>query len=570
MANIKNDYPPIGTLDPNTDTIPEFDAERSFRVWNEDERYKGPKGKGRYVPNVDDMVIDWKNGFQRVIEVDYTTGFSRLLKWENPVTNPDNPDYDQILGAGPGLMQSESQRIYFNGNVTPHTLNVDRQLYIYGREAKWCVIFRGYDISENGKVIGLWFDGNGIDANERIPLELVATKDVNNISIKTPVQAYTTVTLEEGEPCTMVVYGEDGSVLSRAVLLTSVTTFTRPIEMGQRVITGIELISPSLAANDKTTLEVPLNETIGGLMLMCRVHYNDTYQDFPIDGSKVRLDGMDSYVATILGERIPLVLTYVLSEEESSVVGTENGRRFISKPYNARTVAADGAYALKLFPIPVWVDEFVGYEIEWYLYNADRKRAYYATPYVQWNPSVPAFRPLKYGVLQDLAVNVEVSKIDPTLNPHRHTQNLGITLMGDPLNSPTPWLIRYSQNATEEYGMGLAAKFTFNKVGNWTLNIDSDIPSLDLWLEQVYYRTQPLFIEGEELQAPKPTHFKLIMNDIAVEYPIASWNKPLAVTTGMNVGESVVVQFIQRLPNVDLQLGSSPLTVQHTNKTKTF
>jgi hypothetical protein len=566
----ENNYPPIGELDPNTDTIPLYDAERGFRVWNEDERYKGPKKKGKYVPNVDDMIVDWVNGLQRVIEVDYTTGFSRVKKWDDPHSTSENPEYDTILGAGPGLFQSEAQRIYFNGAVTPHTLNVDRQLFVYGREVKWCKIFRGYDVSANGDVIGLWFDGNGVDANAKIPLELVGTRTIDNVAIKTPVQAYTTATLKEGEPCTVVFYGEDGSVLSRSVLLTSVTTFTRPIEMGQRVITGIELISPSLASNNKNVLEVPLNETIGGLMLMCRVHFNDSYQDFPIDGTKVRLDGMDDYVATILGERIPLVLTYILSEEESSIVGSENVSRFIAKPYNARTVAADGAYALKLFPIPTWVNEFVGYEIEWYLYNADRKRAYYATPYVEWNPSVPPFRPLKYGTLQTLGVTVEVSKVDPTLNPHRHAQTLGITLMGDPLTSNTPWLIRYSQNAEQDYGLGLGAEFTFNKVGNWTLSLASGIPSLDLWLEQVYYRTQPLFIEGEEPQAPKPTHFNLILNDINMEFPIASWNKPLTVPTGMNVGESVTVQFIQRLPNVDLQLGSSPLTVKHLNKTKTF
>jgi len=172
-------------------------------------------------------------------------------------------------------------------------------------------------------------------------------------------------------------------------------------------------------------------------------------------------------------------------------------------------------------------------------------------------------------VVQELGVSVELSKIDPTLKAHRHTQTLAITLMGNPLTSTVPWLIRYSQGADVEYGKNLSAEFTFNKVGNWSLNIASGFTSLDLWLEAVYYNTQPLFIAGQELKAPKPTHFKLIMNDVVVDYPIASWNKVLSVTTGMNVGESVVVQFIQRLPNTDLQLASSPLVVHHTNTTKT-
>lgn len=563
-------YPPIGTLDPNTDTIPERDAERGYRFWHIRERYTGPKGKGKYVPNVDDTLIDYDNGLYRVLEVDYTTGQSRIALWHAPAAVTDGTDYDKILGAGPGLFQSESQRIYFNGAVMPHTLNIDRQLYVYGREVKSCKIFRGYEIGETlGTVIGLWFDANGTGKTENIPLQLVGTNDITNVSIQTPLQAYTTVTLEEGEPCTVVFYGEDGSVLSKSVLYTSVTTFTRPIEMAQRVITGIELISPNLAKNDASIVEVPLNTTIGGLFVMCRVHYNDSYQDFPIDGVKVKLDGMDQYVATIDGERIPLVLTYILSDEESSVVGSENTKRFIAKAYSARTVAAEGAYSVKLFPIPVWVDEFTGWELEWYLYNADRKRAYYATPYVEWNPNTPAFRPLKYGIVQELGVSIELSKIDPTLKAHRHTQTLAITLMGNPLTSTVPWLIRYSQGSDVEYGKNLSAEFTFNKVGNWSLNIASGFTSLDLWLEAVFYNTQPLFIAGQELKAPKPTHFRLILNDIMIDYPIASWNKVLSVTTGMNVGESVVVQFIQRLPNTDLQLGSSPLVVHQNGVTKT-
>lgn len=562
-------YPPIGTLDPNTDTIPVIDAERPFRWYHISEIYTGPKGKGKYVPNPDNAVLDWENGISRVLEVDYTTGESRLERWYMPRDPNADTDYDVILGAGPGLFQSESSRIYFNGKVTPHTLNIDRQLYIYGREAKYAKIFRGYNVGDAYTPIGIWFDGNGVDPNENIPLELVGTNNITNDAMYVAVQAYTTAVLKEGEPCTVVFYGEDGSVLSRSVLFTSVTTFTRPVEIGQRVITGIELVSPNLSPNDKTVLNVPANTTIESLMVMCRVHYNDGYQDYPIDGSKVKLDGMQQYVSTIEGERIPLVLTYILSDEESSIVGTENVKRFIAKPYNARSVTAEGAYSLKLYPIPVWVNEFTGWYIEWYLYNADRKRAYYATPYVEWNPNVPAFRPLRYGVLQDLGVSVEVSKVDPSLSPHLHTQTLGITLMGDPLTSDTPWLIRYSQNADVEYGMNLSADFTFNQVGNWSVDISCGQTSLDLWLEKVFYATNPLYMEGEELRAPTPTHFRLIMNDIVTEYPVGSWNATIASRTGMNVGESVVVQFIQRLANTDLQLGSSPLVVHHMNTTKT-
>lgn len=557
-------------MDPNRDTVPVFDSERGWRDWDAGEIYTGPKGKGKYVPNIGDRISDWENGFWRVIEVDQTTGLSKKVPWTIPINSNTTSEKDQILGTGPGLFQSEAQRLYVNKNVVPHVMVPDVRVYFYGSKTKLVRFFRGYDTGVNGDVISMYYTNNGEDANDTVPLETVAVPDTTNYSIRRPLEAYTIADLKDGEPVTLVCYNEDGIVVAKEVLLVSETSFIRPVEMGQKYITGISLVSPFMSPNDKSVLEVPTVMSVEGLGLMCRVDYNDSYRLVPIDGSYVRLEGLREYVPTIEGEKIPLTLIYNLSPEEASVVGREQAKKFISRPYWAISKGGDDAYSVKLFPIPHWIDEFQGWSIEWYLYNMERKQVYYVTPYIEWNSNSAPFYPLKYGTMQYLGVSIELSKVDQRFRPHRHTQNLGITLMASGLENTTSWLIEYSKGATALYGKNKEALFTFRKMGDWDLDITCKCESLDEWLDAVFYATEPLFVEGAELRAPTPTHFRLILADFQVEYPIEYWNKPLNVRTGLTAGGGVAVQFIRREPETDLQLGVSPLVVRHTNVSKTY
>jgi hypothetical protein len=60
---------------------PIVDRSRRFTHFKMDEIYTGPAGTGRWVPNVDDMVTDWEQGFYRVVAVDHErTNLSYLQK----------------------------------------------------------------------------------------------------------------------------------------------------------------------------------------------------------------------------------------------------------------------------------------------------------------------------------------------------------------------------------------------------------------------------------------------------------------------------------------------------------
>ena len=101
----------------------EPDAARGFRTWNITQIYTGPAGPGRYVPNVDDMVIDWNSGFYRVVSVNSLTLLSTLdfVPLEN--MNGGVLEEDVLLGSGPGG-HSDSYRVYVDNSTTPPRLAV--------------------------------------------------------------------------------------------------------------------------------------------------------------------------------------------------------------------------------------------------------------------------------------------------------------------------------------------------------------------------------------------------------------------------------------------------------------
>lgn len=543
-------------------TQPVFGRNRGWRQWHISEIYTGPTGNGRYVPNINDAVLDWDQGWLKVIDVDTTTGLSTLVKHSFPLDN-GFPMEDVLLGVGPGAV-SESFRLYVNKSVTPHTLAVDSLLHVYGSQNSHVKIFKGTDIGPSGKVISANYNQNGEYISENIPLELAVRSEELNICVKAPAIGYTNENLQDGELATLVVYNNEGGVSSRNVLLVKNTAFVRASEASQRYITHITLESPFISPADQELLLVPINVPIESLTTMGRVHYSDGgSRRQPIDGTKMSIYGTNEYVSTILGQRAPLVLSYKLGPNEVST-STENGNiRHISRTYYAESSEVVGSYTVKLFIVPQWVDEFSGWRLDYFLYDLDRGDFFFATPYVEPGVNSPPFDPLLYGVTQWLTVAVDIEKVDPRLKPFRHVQSFGIALMADGLSDNTSWLLQYSPGQQPEYGQNLSAEVVFNAIGDWVVDISNGIGSFEEWIEQVYYRTQPLFNPRNETKAPLPTHFVMNLNGIRTEHPLAEWNDPIPSTTGGVEGRSLILEWVRKVGGQSLQLGSSPLKIIH-------
>lgn len=542
-----------------------IDPDRPFTVWALPEIYTGPDKPGKYVPNVDDLAFDWVQGFFRVATVDYTTGLSDLRPWTIKTSPSEANDEDVLLGVGPGG-QSEMWRVRIDARTVPHTLDLDGRLHIYGSDAQYCKVFKGTDISINGKVISAFYDQNNTFLGENIPMVLVATELLNNRAIKAPMTGYTNLSLQDGEVVTVVVYGASGNVLYREKMLIENTSMVRRTSANMRYVTGIELISPFLSESSPDLIEFPINVNIGTVMMMGKVTFSDgDDRIIPIstDGeTRFSLFGLTHYVPTLEGQTVPLTLNYILAENEYAYIQgpTENGS--ITERYRARTMKVDKAYSVKLYAYPVWKDATTGYQLEFWLYNLDRREfSRVNRGQVEVQAGSRNFDGLDFLTTQTLSLSINLNDIDPKYSAYRHVQTFKVSLRAAGTERRTNWTIQFNPGAADTYGNALEAEMLFLNTNFWLVKIGNGFNSKEEWLRNVFYASQPLFDTRSEIEAPTPTHFALRTKTRRTEFSVTEWNNDLQIYNDLEEGENIAIEWIRRTPVTDLQLGVSALTV---------
>ena len=549
------------------------DPNRGYREWHIREIYapNNPNSTGQYVPNVDDAVRDWTQGVLRVVDVNYTTGISRLEKWNEPTDPGAVSDDDILLGAGPGY-QSESYRLYLDQSVFPHSIGCDSRLRFYGTTVRSVKIFLGTDISENGEIISAAYDSAGNLLGENIPVEDVGfLHDVApfpgqagapyNRAVKRPMVGHTTRKMVDGEVVTVVAYDDASQPISQAKLLVKNTAFVRQTDASLKYVASISIETPFLLTSDPHVIEYPINMPVDNLNLIGVVTYsNGEKLRMPIDGTKFQLAGLRNYVATIQGQSVPLMLSYQLAENEFAYLQEVGPSRRMAVPYAARTREADGAFSVKLFAFPVWMDQLSGYRLEYFLYNMDRQQVYRVTNHVTTAANMAAFDPLLYGVKQRINVGINMNEVDPLFAAWRHTQMFEITLLR-PGNQNTGdnWWVGFEPNQDPPFGRNVRALSRFINVGNSTLDISCEAETLEEWLDRVYYPTLPLYDARRETGAPVPNFMVLVSDNHRIELPVTDWNKTITVERAPNEGRPVYLEFIRKTADNDLQLGVSAL-----------
>jgi hypothetical protein len=309
-----------------------------------------------------------------------------------------------------------------------------------------------------------------------------------------------------------------------------------------------------------------MNLLAQSLQLTGLVQYSDgSSLEMPVDGTKFSLAGLDGYVSTIVGQKVGLVFTYHLSDDEISYEVGEGDQRHMSRIYTAETKAIDGAYSVKLFGYPVWIDSIRGYRIEWFLYNLDRQQVFKVTPYVKFNPNTPAFDPLLNGVKQALSVSVNLKDVSGAFNAWVHTQTIDISLMAPATARETNWTIAFEPGQDPQYGRGNFAKTTFINANQYLVRLDMGAENQETWLKRLYRQTKPLFDPGREVEAPAPTHFALILGDREVAYPISAWRTELTVDYPLNNNATLFVKFFKRTVDNDIQLAVAGLPIYQSN-----
>ena len=544
---------------------PVYNPNNLWKTWNLTEIYTGAQGANRYVPNINDYVQNVTNGELFVVStINPATMVAVLVPATTTPTTGVDPN-DTLIGP-----TVETYRCYIDSSVVPAVVAVDARLHVKGSMVTSCKIFLGYDTSSTGTVISSFYDQSGHLLSQSVPLELVAEEGINNISIKTVPVCYTTQTVADGQPITVVFYSANGNVVSQAQLLAENTAFIRTTSSSLKYITSIAIESPFLSPSDPTVIQYPMNVPLAGLNLIGVVNYSDGSSiRLPVDGTKFTIFGFKNYVATIVGQKAPLVLKYQLSPGEIvyGATSTNAGQNnFISLSLSAVTENEDGNYTVKLYPYPVWNSTTIQYTLEWFMYTLERNIVYNVTPYVSFSSNSQPFNPTLYGVTQNLTVSINLNKVNPSYNSWNFVQTIAINLMQAGNNtSGTNWTIGYNPGQNPAFGLNNAAITTEVSSGLTLVNVSNGIDTLTDWLAAMYSLTEPLVDPVSETVAPTPNMFSILYNGQEFQYTIDQWSTTQQVGVAIQPFDTILLKFFLRTGSDDIQLAMAGMPVRQSN-----
>jgi hypothetical protein len=542
-----------------------------FHIWSLYEIYRGQAGLNMFIPRVNDYVVDnlGANDWFRVTAVDPTTYIPTLV----PLTTAPNAVMsagDLLQGVGPGTL-ADTFRVYLDQSVIPYVFAVDQACFFPGPDVVAVKIFTGSDFSNNNNCVSALYDQSGrliSQAIPTVPQQVTYPNGMVGQAMTVPV-CYTNQQLPDGTPVTLIAYSAEGAVVSKRQLLVENTQFIRSADSGVKYVTSIQLSSPFLSQTDPNLIQFPVNVLTSGLNLMGIVNYSDGSSiELPVDGTKFQILGFDSFVSSIVGQQFKVILKYNLSPDEAVYqADDQSNQNFITEIYTCVTTNNDGAYTLKLYAFPVWINAISGYRLEWYLYDLDRSDFWDVTSKVTFSPTSPAFQPLVYGSLQNITAELQLNSVDSSFTNYIFTQTVGITLLqrGDQVN---PWQVQFTPGQQPPYGPGTLAAVQEIQANQWTINLGSAYASQDAWLQGMYYNTQPLTDPDQEAAIPVPNYFAIQLPDgTQMECPLSQWNSTLSTGVSLSGVTTLFVTFFLRTSTNDLELSVAGVPVQITNMT---
>lgn len=545
-----------------TITIPEIDKTRPNRWWFMHEIYDGPNKEGRNVPNPDDAVMDWNGGVYRVVAVDYGNTNMSILERKNPFTIGGGVGFDDVsIITGPGT-NATNFRVYVDTETVPHVMSVDSRCYWNGSENSYIKVFRGTDISATkGVVISAVLNQSGQISSENIPLETIVVPNGTNIAKKSPRSAYCSDTVTDGEIVTIVTYSKGGAITSVDRFVVKTTNAVRTLDQSSTYVAGIELITPFLSATDRRLVECPINLLAQSLQMTAKVTYdNGKSVTYPVDGTRFSLAGKDFLVSSQIGQVIDVVLLYTLAADELAMGATSNTPdRVLRETYRIKVTEVDTYYSVKLFAIPEWTG--TQYAMRYFVNNLERNLLTDVTSKIEFPAGSPVFDGKKYDGVQSITPALNLATLGSSFASYRHVQPMKVTLMkpGNLVDALDFYRIEYAPNYT--YGELVKAWYTTDagNANKQTLDLSCGIASVNNWINQLYYSTDPLRHQLLETKAPTPSYVNVRIGlTYQKEIPITDILKPItdlpAGTLGL--GTNIRLEFIDKQTSGTKYLGT--------------
>lgn len=549
--------------------IPIIPQEGKGAFWHIEDLYVGPTGnpRQRYVPNVNDVVFDRNRGWFTVTHVDLTNHYEfTLLPWTDPLPESGIMDTDILLGSGPGY-QSESFRLFVNDKTVPFSARMDGRLYIRARQAASVVIFKGTDITSNGERISAVFNQFSELMTNHIPLVDRPTPAGQETSIKSTDPFNITTQLNDGDIVTAVVYGRDNIPLSIAKLSVINTENVMHGGSATKYIESIQLESPFISSTDVELVEFPVNVLAQSAMFSGVVRYNDgSTARYPVDGTKFKLAGINSFIPSRVGQNVDLTLIYYLDPEENAdLISDAGGERFVSKPYRLTTTEVKDSYSVALYVFPDWNPGLGEYELKFYMNNLERQELWDVTEYVR--PHALNNHPFDgnlMGVEQELLFTVDLSEVDSIYSHFRHVQPIWITLLRRGTEEGQKWRVRYSAGGTPFGDNMVVTSKVANEPNKFEYDLTCGYDTFMEWLDNVVYNTEPIRHATYEEAAPQPTQFTVVLGNERIRRDIHQWEIPLVADTNQIQGKNIYLEFERATSTGVLQIGVSGIPVDRT------
>lgn len=546
-----------------SNTSPIYTPNVQWRVINYADVFTGPNGTGQIVPNVNDRVDKIVGNVLTsyvVSAVSLGTYLSTLVPLVEPVNVSDIPAADVLFGIVPTNPKGTAL-LYIDKSTIPYTATIDTREAVYGTDIVTAKVFQGVDISNTGRVISATYDGSGNYTGENVSLSLVASNALNNnVGVKILNSFFTSADLVDGEIVTVLYYNISGKAVRKDQFLAMNTGWVRPTSAANKLVVGISLVSPFLSQTNANTVNYPLNVQANTANFALMVTYSDgSTSTMAIDGVKAAVSGLDAYLPTAVGQSFPIVLKYNLQPGEAAYGLTNSAKQQFAQTYNLVTSAANLSYQVRLFAYPVWTGNTNGYTLKWWLYDMNRSQATDVTSYVMLTGGTN-FNGLRYGAKQTLTATLNLSSLNGTYQSFVYTQNVDVLLESPATfrqNSSTPpnWYVSAISGQSPMYGAGVYVTVYSPGVGVSQLNLAGIYGAQTNWLTAMLALSEPLINTPTETTYPAPTHFAVYYNSVRTVYPISSWNQILTINQTIGTNDTLFVEFFQRTPNADLQIG---------------
>lgn len=534
---------------------PLYQPDGRWAMWSIHDIYLGQEGKGKFIPKVNDYVVEPESGNMfKVADLSLVTFIPELV----PVELRREVTIDEIISVSAG-----AHRIYYDRSITPYTLAVDGLLRVHGTSASFARVYQGNFIDPT-KIISRRYNNSGEFIGHDVPLEMVAFNTHDNYAIKSIPTCNTDQELPDGEVCTVVIFDSNGKVLSRTTCLLEETTYVAQAYAEQKFITQIFIKSAFIADTMATDITYPVNLPTQSFNPIGVVQYNDGSQiEYPVDGDKFALYGMDQFVSTIIGHRVPLVLKYRLDSNEAGLATVQSDNYYITRPYSLIVSSPNTSYNAKLYVYPEWVDAINGYKLTAFLTNLDRNIMFDVSDKIALSPNSPSFNPKGYGLTQRLMFSIDLANVSGVFNHFQHIQTVDIILRA-PAEDQSALNIWEAASQVPSPGAyyGTALRAYTDPATRKKVSIHNNIGTADEFIDKLYKPTNALFNPTTETQPLRPTHIEVTYQDEYVVIPVTDYATPIQFQREIPHLRNVRLVFMRQTTQGFLKLSVAALTVR--------